>query len=72
MARGHRPVTDGVQMTLWDRGGEVSVFLHTSGDHIVIRYHPDKRGGEYPDVLPIDSERWERAVERAKRARAFL
>lgn len=63
---------DGIQMTLWDRGGEVSVFLHSSGDHIVIRYYPDKQGGEYPNVLEYGSDRWDRAVARAMRASAFL
>lgn len=63
---------NGVQLTIYDRGGECSVFLHESGDHVVIRYHPDKRGGEYPDILPHGSDRWDRAVERAMRGSVFL
>lgn len=65
-------VNGSFQMTIFDRHGEVSVFLHPSGDHIVIRYHPDKRGGEYPNVLAHGSDRWERDVQRAMRASAFL
>lgn len=30
--------TSGIQLTLLDRTAETSVFLHPSGDHIVIRY----------------------------------
>lgn len=63
----------GVQMTLYDRAGEVSVYLHEqSGDHVVIRYRVDPKGGEYPAVLPHGSEAWEHAVARAMRGNAFL
>lgn len=54
------PLT-GVQLTLTDRTAETSVFLHGSGDHIVIRYGNDG----YPAVLPLGSFAWERAVRRA-------
>lgn len=60
------------QLTFFDRHGECSVFLHESGDHIVIRYHPDKRGGEYQNVLPHGSERWKQDVDRALRGSVFL
>jgi hypothetical protein len=63
----------GVQLTLCDRNGEVSVFLHEpSGDHVVIRYRVDPKGGEYAAVLPHGSEAWDHAVNRARRGSAFL
>lgn len=63
---------NGTQMTIFDSHGEMSVFLHSSGDHVVIRYRPDKRGGEYPDILPHGSDRWDRDVAKAKIAVVFL
>lgn len=58
----------GIQLTLTDRTAETSVFLHPSGDHIVIRYSDEG----YQAVLPFESWAWERAVRRAMRASAFL
>ena len=64
---------DGIQLTLFDRNGEISVYLHEpSGDHIVIRYRIDPKGGEYAAVLPYGSDAWDHAVERARRGRVFL
>jgi hypothetical protein len=63
----------GTQLTIFDRAGELSVYLHEpSGDHIAIRYRVDKKGGEYAVVLPHNSEPWDHAVRKAMRASAFL
>lgn len=58
----------GSQVTLETKGVETSVFLHNSGDHIVIRYSADG----YQAVLPFGSWAWERAVRRAMTASVFL
>lgn len=63
---------DGIQLTIHDSRAEFSVYLHASGDHIVIRYHVNKDGGEYPAVLPHGSWAWDRAVARAMTGSAFL
>lgn len=66
-------MSDGMLMTLFDRNGEISVYLHEpSGDHIVIRYRVDPKSGEYAAVLPHGSIPWDYAVSRAQRASAFL
>lgn len=57
----------GIQLTLTDRTAETSVFLHPSGDHVVIRYD-----GEYQHMLAYGSEKWDRAVRRAMRGSVFL
>jgi hypothetical protein len=58
----------GIQITLTDRNAETSVFLHSSGDHIVIRYSDDG----YQAVLPHGSFAWDRAVRRAMIGSVFL
>lgn len=59
-------------LSLWDARGETSVYLHASGDHIVIRYRVDARKGEFHEVLAHGSDRWEKAVSRGYHASAFM
>jgi hypothetical protein len=58
----------GLSLTLVSERVETCVYLHPSGDHIVIRYSEDG----YQAVLPYGSFAWDRAVRRAMIASAFI
>lgn len=58
----------GILLTLEGETAETSVFLHPSGDHIVIRYAENG----YQAVLPHGSFAWKRAVRRAMTGSVFL
>lgn len=54
------------------RDGDTAVLLSEDGDHIVVRYLKDTAGFQREITLPSDSFAWDKAVQRAQIAEAFL
>lgn len=60
-------------LTIEDRRGEMHIFLDPiSNDHIVTIYVDGRDGLQFETTLPHGSWAWDRAIERAYRASAFL
>lgn len=55
-----RDLSRGITVKLPAKGGYTSVFLHASGDHLVVRHH-----GDYTIPLAFESAAWKRAITRA-------
>lgn len=62
-----------MELVISDHNGDTSVFIDERGDdHIVVKHSVDKARYERDVTLGADTFAWDRAVERAQRARAFL
>lgn len=65
-------VPETVQVEIADKNGRVHVLLDAGGDHIVTKFMDDPKRGLFVIMMPCDSFGFDRAVERAKRAKVFL